>query len=155
MRSIDFLTRPFTWFPTLSLVAILAVAPNAIAVPDNDFNPPNYRQEALPRELDTARAWEIVGRNAAATGDYQNAIVAFDKAIDLSRRRQPQLYEQRGWAHYLHGEPRSAIADLETAAQLYTRRERLQRSANARQMQEFVRDRLVEGSPSPDLAIRR
>lgn len=139
-----------------AIAAVLAVADPAIAQSDRRFDPPNYRQTELPAALDTADAWETVGRNAAATGDYHNAAIAFDKAIDLARDRNPQLYELRGWAHYLNGEIDAAIADLDTASQLYLNRQRYQAYRNTQQMHDYVlREDADELLPSAPLAIER
>lgn len=151
-------TRTFKTLGTLGAIAasLSISATPAIANPERTFNPPNYQHEPLPETLDTANAWERVGRNAAATGDYHNAVVAFDKAIDLSRRRDPQLYELRGWAYYQQDETEAAIADLATAARLYFNRERYAAYRNAERMYDYVISRAEEDIvPSAPLAIER
>ncbi|MGB3237718.1 MAG: tetratricopeptide repeat protein [Geitlerinemataceae cyanobacterium] len=93
-----------------------AVVPEAMP---QEFRPPTFERQPLPENLDTAKAWQTIGENAAVSGDYHNAIQAFNKAIDLSRGNNPELLEQRGWLHYTQDNYQQAIADLKAAALLY------------------------------------
>lgn len=102
------------------------------------FTPPDYEQQSIPDHLNTAEDWEVVGRDAAAVGDYHNAIFAFDKAIELARGNNPELLELRGWTQYLYQDYDAAIADLATAVELYRQRERHEEYRNAQQMRDYV-----------------
>ncbi len=105
---------------------------------ENVFNPPDYDQQSTPEHLDTAEDWEVVGRDAAAVGDYHNAIFAFDKAIELARGENPELLELRGWTQYLDQDYDAAIADLAAAVELYRQLERQDDYQNALQMRDYV-----------------
>ncbi|MFP4317959.1 MAG: hypothetical protein ACLFM4_01420 [Phormidium sp.] len=102
------------------------------------FTPPDYEQQSIPDHLNTAEDWEIVGRDAAAVGDYHNAIFAFDKAIELARGNNPELLELRGWTQYLYQDYDAAIADLAAAVELYRQLERQEDYRNAQQMRDYV-----------------
>jgi tetratricopeptide (TPR) repeat protein len=91
---------------------------NSEAMPQ-EFLPPTFTPQPLPENLDTTKAWQIVAENAAVSGDFHNAIKAFDKAIDLSDGRNPELFEQRGWIHYIQDDYQQAIVDFKAAALLY------------------------------------
>lgn len=91
---------------------------NVEAMPQ-EFRPPTFATKPLPEALNTANAWQTVGENAAISGDYHNAIQAFNKAIDLSNGENPELFEQRGWLHYIQDNYQQALADLKAAALLY------------------------------------
>jgi len=91
---------------------------NVEAMPQ-EFRPPTFEAKPLPNALDTANAWQTVGENAAISGDYHNAIQAFNKAIELSSGENPELFEQRGWLHYIQDDYQKALADLKAAALLY------------------------------------
>ena len=88
-----------------------------------NFTPPTFESQVIPDDLNTARSWQIVGENAAATGDFHNALQAFDKAIDLSGGQDPEILAQRGWVYYIRDNYSRAIADLKAAARLYEERD--------------------------------
>ncbi|MDY6941264.1 MAG: tetratricopeptide repeat protein [Cyanobacteriota bacterium] len=102
------------------------------------FTPPTYEPQAIPEELNTARAWQVVGEDAAATGDFHNALQAYNKAIDLSGGQNPELFEQRGWVYYIQDNYDRAITDLKAAARLYQDRENRIARTDACQMISFV-----------------
>ena len=102
------------------------------------FVPPTYEYEGLASQVKPADYWHQVGTNAVVAGDYPNAIVALDKAIDLTSAREPELLEQRGWVHYRIGNERLALADLRTAAALYLAEQSYKDYLNARNMVRFV-----------------
>ncbi|OAB59028.1 hypothetical protein AY600_16005 [Phormidium willei BDU 130791] len=105
---------------------------------DGVFSPPDYNRQSVPDHLNTAEDWEIVGREAAAVGDYHNAIFAFDKALELARGDNPELLELRGWTQYLDQDYDAAIADLSAAVELYSQLERQDDYRNALQMRDYV-----------------
>jgi|GEM_PF-2202093 tetratricopeptide (TPR) repeat protein len=105
---------------------------------DGVFTPPDYDRQSVPEHLNTAEDWEVVGREAAAVGDYHNAIFAFDKAIELARGENPELLELRGWTQYLDQDYDAAIADLATAVELYRQLERQEDYRNAQQMRDYI-----------------
>lgn len=107
------------------------------------FTPPIYTYQPLPERPNTVEFWRQVGHNAVLTQDYANAVVAFDKALELSidpetRLPETELYVQRGWAHYLNQDEAEAIADLQTAASLYLEDQVFDRYVNVRRMAGFV-----------------
>ncbi|MCH8506905.1 MAG: hypothetical protein LAT50_21720 [Ectothiorhodospiraceae bacterium] len=111
---------------------------SALGSSEAQFTPPNYEQHPIPSDLDTAENWETVGRDAAAVGDYHNAVFAFNKAIDLALGNDPELFELRGWTQYLQQDYDAAIADLAAAVELYRQRERHEDYRNAQQMRDYV-----------------
>lgn len=113
-------------------------ARSALGSSQTQFNPPSYEQNPIPSDLDTAEDWETVGRDAAAVGDYHNAVFAFNKAIDLALGNDPELFELRGWTQYLQQDYDAAIADLAAAVELYRQRERHEDYHNAQQMRDYV-----------------
>lgn len=124
----------------LSAPAIADTAPAQDAASGYSFTPPTYEYQPLPSSdpLVSAEAWQTVGMNAILVEDFPNALAAFDKAVDLSGASQPEILEQRGWAHYMAGEEAAAIADLEAAASLYLAEQQYGDYENARSMISFV-----------------
>lgn len=127
----------------MTLVATIATSlslsgPAAWGNSDGVFTPPDYDRQSVPEHLNTAEDWEVVGREAAAVGDYHNAIFAFDKAIELARGETPELLELRGWTQYLDQDYDAAIADLSAAVELYGQLERQDDYRNALQMRDYV-----------------
>lgn len=90
-----------------------------------EFQPPTFDPQALPDNLSTPLAWQTVGENAAASGDFSQAIQAFNKAIDLTSGENATLFEKRGWLHYMEHNYQQAITDLKSAALLYDKTENL------------------------------
>ncbi|USR89575.1 hypothetical protein NEA10_11850 [Phormidium yuhuli AB48] len=111
---------------------------SALGSSEVEFTPPTYEQHPIPSDLNTAEDWEMVGRDAAAVGDYHNAVFAFDKAIDLALGNDPELFELRGWTQYLQQDYDAAIADLASAVELYRQWERHEDYRNAQQMRDYV-----------------
>ncbi|MBE9039408.1 hypothetical protein IQ235_01180 [Oscillatoriales cyanobacterium LEGE 11467] len=103
-----------------------------------EFTPPTYESQPIPDNLNTARSWQIVGENAVATGDFHNALQAFDKAIELSSGQEPEILEQRGWVYHIRDNHNRAIADLKAAARLYEERENRLARADTCQMISYV-----------------
>ncbi|MEM8807267.1 MAG: tetratricopeptide repeat protein [Cyanobacteria bacterium P01_G01_bin.38] len=102
------------------------------------FAPPTYRYQPLPQTLNTADAWQAVGMNAFLVRDYDNALFAFNKAVDLSGVQSPEILAQRGWLHYMMGNETFAIADLRTAAALYLDNQLYDRYVSTRNLVAFV-----------------
>lgn len=116
------------------------------------FEPPAYERQPLPDALNTAQAWQTVGMNAVQVEDYANGLAAFDKAVDLSARANPEILEQRGWLHALAGYYDEAIADLEAAAAQYTTQNQHEQALNALQIRDFVvlrQDNQLGATPAP------
>ena len=106
-----------------------------------EFQPfalPIYEYEELAEQPRQAEYWQQVGVNAVVVGDYPNALAAFDKAVDLTGTKEPELLEQRGWVHYRMDNKRLASADLRAAAALYLADRSYQDYVNARDMLRFV-----------------
>lgn len=117
----------------------------AIASPDStygglhrSFERPTYVRRPLPYTLQTAQDWQTVGMNALIVKDYINSLEAFDKAVDLSARQNPEILEQRGWVHYLQENYEAAIADLNRAASLYQDQSQTVDYRNVRRMRLFI-----------------
>jgi tetratricopeptide (TPR) repeat protein len=74
-------------------------------------------QQALQLAPRNARAWEIRGDVAMLRGDYQQALAAFDKAIDLGADSY-SVYMNRGGTHQWLKHYESAVEDFTRAIQL-------------------------------------
>lgn len=83
-----------------------------------DFEPPNfeYDLQAHQSSLALSSTWQSIGTNAVVEGDYENALAAFDKAIDLDLDGDATLFQQRGWLYYRLGHKSQALNDLWQAA---------------------------------------
>ncbi len=83
-----------------------------------DFEPPSfeYDLQAHQSSLALASTWQSIGTNAVVEGDYDNALAAFDKAIDLDVDADATLLQQRGWLYYRMGHKAQALGDLWQAA---------------------------------------
>ena len=112
------------------------------------FTPPSYVYAPLPEQPTTANFWQQVGHNAALAQDYTNAVVAFDKALELAVAGRTDLYVQRGWAHYLNQSEAEAIADLQRAASLYLDDQAFDRYLNTQRMVGFIANQDVASVPS-------
>ncbi|MEM1251847.1 MAG: tetratricopeptide repeat protein [Cyanobacteria bacterium P01_H01_bin.21] len=102
------------------------------------FVPPTYEYQNLASQAEPADYWQQVGTNAVVIGEYQNALAALNKAVDLTEAREPELLEQRGWVHYRLGNERLASADLRAAAALYLAEQSYKDYVNARNILRFV-----------------
>lgn len=83
-----------------------------------DFEPPSfeYDSQSPKASLAFASTWQSIGTNAVVEGDYENALAAFDKAIDLDLDADATLLQKRGWLYYRMGHKSHALNDLWQAA---------------------------------------
>ncbi|MEM9809046.1 MAG: tetratricopeptide repeat protein [Cyanobacteria bacterium P01_D01_bin.56] len=122
----------------LGFLGLNAVAARGNEPQNRSFVPPAYPYESLVDQPRPASYWQQVGANAAVVGDYQNALVALNKAVDLTGASDPNILEQRGWIHYRLENEHLAAADLRTAAALYLADQSYESYLNARNMLNFV-----------------
>ena len=85
---------------------------------ETEFEPPRfeYDLQAHDSSLALASTWQGIATNAVVEGDYENALAAFDKAIDLDLDGDATLLQQRGWLYYRMGHKAHALEDLWQAA---------------------------------------
>lgn len=102
------------------------------------FVPPTYKYRSLASQSAQSDYWQQVGANAVLVGDYPNALAALNKAVDLAATPTPELIEQRGWVHYRLDNEDLALADLQTAADLYLSEQSYQDYINAQNMLMFI-----------------
>ncbi len=83
-----------------------------------DVEPPSFEYDlkAHQSSLALASTWQSIGTNAVVEGDYDNALAAFEKAIDLDLDGDATLFQQRGWLYYRMGHKSLALNDLWQAA---------------------------------------
>ncbi len=84
-----------------------------------DFKPPTFEYDDFQSHqssLALASTWQSIGTNAVVEGDYENALAAFEKAIDLDVDSDATLLQQRGWLYYRMGHKSHALNDLWQAA---------------------------------------
>lgn len=83
-----------------------------------DFEPPSFQYDLTAHQssLALASTWQGIGSNAVVEGDYENALAAFEKAIDLDLDADATLFQQRGWLYYRMGHKAQALNDLWQAA---------------------------------------
>lgn len=105
-----------------------------------DFTPPtfDYLPTSADKPLIEPTTWHAIGQNAVVVGDYENALVAFDKAVQLSPEADPEMLEQRGWLHYSLGYEEAALQDMSKAANLHLDEKNYSAHSNVLQMREFV-----------------
>lgn len=106
----------------LAFETVCAMTPESMP---QEFLPPTFEQLPIPESLTTAKAWQTVGENAAASGEVSKAIQAFNQAIELTTGENASLFEKRGWLHYMQQNYEQAINDLKSAALLYDETENL------------------------------
>lgn len=104
------------------------------------FAPPEFDYDPIPATAPLVKAstWQDIGENAVLTGDYPNALAAFNKALQLASLNSPEMLEQRGWIHYSIGNEAAAFQDLSLAAQAHLKQGDLDAHANAVNMRTFV-----------------
>ena len=105
--------------------------------------PPAYKYRALDDSARDADYWQQVGINAFLLGDYHNALVAYNKAVDLSVDHVPEMLEQRSWIHYRIGNLRPAINDIQEAARLHWIGQNYDRYHNARETALFMHNQVT------------
>lgn len=131
-------TRASTGRDTVTLPNLMPIQQLPVQMSVQSFVPPRYAYQPLPERPTTVEFWQQVGHNAVLAQDYANAVVAFDKALELSVDTKTELYMQRGWAHYLNQNEAEAIVDLKKAASLYLENQAFDRYINARRMAGFI-----------------
>jgi len=105
-----------------------------------DFAPPTFTHSPISSSapLVESSTWQAIGQNAVVVGDYTNALVAFDKAVQLLPKADPEVFEQRGWLHYSLGYEEAALRDMSRAASLHLDDSDYSAHSNVLQMREFV-----------------
>src|SRR5262245_14112813 len=79
---------------------------------------PTLPAQALSTETPTAQAYNDEGWwTHYYEGDYDQAIAAFSRAVELDPNFAPAYYN-RGWMYALKGEQARAVADYQRAATL-------------------------------------
>ncbi|NJL38554.1 MAG: tetratricopeptide repeat protein [Leptolyngbyaceae cyanobacterium RM2_2_4] len=89
------------------------------------------------------------GYSEARSGNYRDAIVHFNQAINLNPDFT-EAYVARGYAQVLLNQYDAAIQDLERASQLYRNAEDIQRADSMQSVVQQIRNR-VETSQNPSL----
>ena len=110
-----------------------------------DFTPPtfNYSPISQDKPLVAPITWQAIGQNAVVVGDYENALAAFNKAVQLSPEADPEMLEQRGWLHYSLGDEEAALQDMSKAADLHLDNNNYSAHNNVLQMRDFVEIQLL------------
>ena len=105
-----------------------------------NFEPPGfeYDLQAHQSSLALTSTWQSIGTNAVVEGDYENALAAFDKAIDLDVEADATILQQRGWLYYRMGHKAHALNDLWQAASVQLNQGDYAAYQNSMDMHRFV-----------------